>query len=240
MEYRKRIFERYASVFKPASARASDAEMDRWGGAYEVYLAGWLPTARGAAIADLGCGAGWLLRFLAGRGYRNLSGIDASAEQVALARAHAAEVEQGDLLAFLRARPATFDLLTAFDVIEHLTKDETLDFLDACHAALRPGGRLVLQTPNGESPFVGSVRYGDFTHETCFTPALLVQLLQLAGFEHAEVRECRPVVRGTASLVRAALWKALRWLILVWNLAETGARGSGVLTRVFLASATKR
>jgi hypothetical protein len=98
----------------------------------------------------------------------------------------------------------------------------------------------VLQTPNGESPFGGSVRYGDFTHETCFTPPLLGQLLELTGFGAAECRECRPVVRGAASLARSALWRALRQLLRIWNLAETGSAGSGILTRVFLASAVRR
>ena len=69
-------------------------------------------------------------------------------------------------MAFLHARPQRFDLVTGLDIVEHFTKDEVLDFLDACREALRPGGRLVLQTPNGESPFGGAVRYGDFTTVT--------------------------------------------------------------------------
>jgi SAM-dependent methyltransferase len=146
----------------------------------------------------------------------------------------------GDLLAFLRARPQRFDLLTGLDIVEHFTKDEVLEFLDACRGALRPGGRLVLQTPNGESPFGGAVRYGDFTHETCFTPALLAQLLELTGFTAVECRECHPVARGVVSLLRIALWRVIRQLLRLWNLAETGSAGSGVLTRVFLASARTR
>jgi 2-polyprenyl-3-methyl-5-hydroxy-6-metoxy-1,4-benzoquinol methylase len=239
VSYRERVFERYASVFKAGAAEAPTAAIDRWGDGYGVYLKGWLPESRDAAIADVACGPGWLLRFLARSGYTNLAGVDVSAEQVALARRHAPEVECGDVLAFLQKRPSGFDLVTGVDIIEHLTKDEVLDFLDACHGALRPGGRLVLQTPNGESPFFGAVRYGDFTHETCFTPTLLRQLLELAGFADVECRETGPVVRGAASLARAALWRGTRALLRLWNLAETGSPGSGVLTRVFLASAVR-
>jgi 2-polyprenyl-3-methyl-5-hydroxy-6-metoxy-1,4-benzoquinol methylase len=240
VSYRERIFERYASVFKAGSAEAPLEAVDRWGDAYAVYLAGWLPESPDAAIADVACGPGWLLRFLARRGYRSLAGVDVSAEQAALARRHAPGVECGDVLEFLRKRPASFDLITGIDIVEHFTKDEVLDFLDACHAALRPGGRLVLQTPNGESPFAGAVRYGDFTHETCFTPALLRQLLELSGFEGVECREAGPIPRGAASLVRVALWRVVRALLRLWNLAETGNAGSGTLTRVFLASAVRR
>lgn len=238
--YRQQIYQRYASVFKAGSAASDEAAIDRWGSSYDVYLAGWLPESRAAAICDVACGPGWLLRFFVRRGYRNVSGVDVSAEQVALAHRHTASVEAGDVLAFLRAHPERFDLLTGFDIVEHFTKDEVLDFLDACRGALRPGGRLVLQTPNGESPFGGSVRYGDFTHETCFTPPLLGQLLELTGFGAAACRECPPVVRGAASLARSALWCALRQLLRIWNLAETGSAGSGILTRVFLASAVRR
>ena len=239
-DYRQRIYARYASVFKAGSDSIDEAAIDRWGAAYDTYLAGWLPESRDAAIADLACGPGWLLRFFVRRGYRDVGGIDVSPEQVALARRHSPEVAAGDLLEFLRAHRDRFDLLTGFDIIEHLRKDEVLDFLEACHGALRPGGRLVLQTPNGESPFGGAVRYGDFTHETCFTPPLLGQLLALTGFAAAELRETRPVVRGAASLVRAALWSALRQALRLWNLAETGSPGSGILTRVFLVSALRR
>jgi 2-polyprenyl-3-methyl-5-hydroxy-6-metoxy-1,4-benzoquinol methylase len=238
--YRDQIYQRYASVFKASSAAVDDATIDRWGGSYDVYLGGWLPESREAKIGDVACGPGWLLRFFVRRGYGNVSGVDISAEQVELARRHTTRVERGDLLGFLRAHPESFDLLTGFDIVEHFTKDELLDFLDACHGALRPGGRLVLQTPNGESPFGGSVRYGDFTHETCFTPTLLGQLLELTGFGGVECRECGPIVRGAASLVRAALWRLIRLHLLLWNLAETGSTGSRVLTRVFLASALRR
>lgn len=239
-DYRQRIYERYASVFKAGSDAIDENAIDRWGSAYDAYLAGWLPASRDAAVLDVACGPGWLLRFFARRGYRNAHGVDVSPEQVALARRHCAHVEAGDLMAFLEAHPASFDLLTGFDIIEHLAKDEVLDFLDACHDALRPGGRLVLQTPNGESPFAGAVRYGDFTHETCFTPPLLGQLLALTGFCEPEYRESRPVARGAASLVRSVLWRVQRQLLRVWNLIETGSAGSGVLTRVFLVSALRR
>jgi 2-polyprenyl-3-methyl-5-hydroxy-6-metoxy-1,4-benzoquinol methylase len=240
VSYRERIFERYASVFKAGSGETPLAEIDRWGDGYGAYLSGWLPEPRDAAIADVACGPGWLLRFFARRGYENLAGVDGSAEQVALARRHAPGVECGDVIEFLRKRPGSFDLVTGIDIVEHLTKDEVLDFLDACHASLRSGGRLVLQTPNGASPFAGAVRYGDFTHETCFTPALLGQLLELAGFAQVECRETGPIARGAASLVRVALWRAIRALLRLWNLAETGSSGGPALTRVFLASAVRR
>ena len=62
-----------------------------------------------------------------------------------------------------------FDLITAFDVVEHLTRDELLEFLCLVHGRLKPRRSLILQLPNGDFPFVGSIFYGDATHETCLT-----------------------------------------------------------------------
>ena len=71
-DYRQRIYARYASVFKVGSEGAADAVIDRWGSAYDAYLAGWLPASQDAAIADLACGPGWLLRFFAKHGVKSV------------------------------------------------------------------------------------------------------------------------------------------------------------------------
>ena len=44
---------------------------------------------------------------------------------------------------------------------------------------------------------------------------------------------------GLRSAVRFIVWRLIRMGLLVWNLAETGQAGSGVLTRVFLISAVR-
>jgi SAM-dependent methyltransferase len=178
------------------------------------------------------------LYFFKSRGYINLDGVDLSAEQVRIAQAVVPGVVEGDGIAFLTARPATYDLITALDVIEHLTKSEVFAFLDACRCALRPGGRLILQTPNGDSPLIGSIRYGDFTHETCFNPHSLGWLLGLCGFSGVEARECGPRPTGVKSTVRVLLWNLLHAGIRAYNLVEMGSSGSRVYTRVFLISGT--
>lgn len=239
MTYRSRIYAKYASVAQGAELAPGLAEIDRWGTAYDAYLRGWLPSAVDAPIVDVACGYGRLLRFFTERGYTNVTGVDVSPEQVAIARRVHANVLQGDVIEFLEGRPGAFALITAFDVLEHLDKDEALRFLDACQGALQPGGHLVVQTPNADSPWGLSVRYGDFTHETCFTPSSLAWLLRLCGFQDVEPREQGPVPRGIASSVRWLLWQLLRLSMLARNLVETGSRGSGILTRVFIVRARR-
>jgi cyclopropane fatty-acyl-phospholipid synthase-like methyltransferase len=113
------------------------------------------------------------------------------------------------VLEFLARSRSRFDLVVALDLVEHLRKDEVLEFLDLCREALRARGRLVLQNPNGGSPWCGSNVHGDFTHETCFTPSSLRGLLLLAGFSDVKAREQGVVVRGGASAVRWVAWRLL-------------------------------
>jgi 2-polyprenyl-3-methyl-5-hydroxy-6-metoxy-1,4-benzoquinol methylase len=239
MDYRSRIYEKYSTHVHRKSEPVSLADADAWGEPYDTFLRGWLPANKDAAILDVACGYGRLLRFFAKRGYSRVTGIDISPEQVALAKQIHPDVVHTEALEFLQARPAGFDLITAFDLIEHLHKDEAIRFLDACHNALRPGGRLVLQTPNADSPCGTMHRYNDFTHEIGLNPNALSWLMGICGFKQFEAREQGPVPHGIASSIRFVLWKLLRLKILMEMLIETGSTGSGVTTRVFIASAVK-
>ncbi len=240
-DYRARIYERYASRFQSASETFDVGAARRWGRSYRHYLRGWLPADPDAPILDVACGGGRLLQFFRDGGYRDVHGVDVSPEQVALARQVTHNVVQADVLDYLAGQPARFDLITGLDIVEHFGKGETLRFLDLCYAALRPGGRLVLQTPNAESPWGTHHRYNDLTHELGFNPNALSRLLAMVGFETIEAREMGPVPFGYSfnSTLRWFVWQAIRAGLKVWNLAETGDAGSGVFTRVFLISAKR-
>lgn len=239
--YRQKIYGRYASSFRKVD-RKFNVAAKRWGKSYDYYFRGWLPQRKDAAILDLACGSGQLLYFFKQRGYMNVSGVDVSPEQVQIARQVIADVVEGDVLDFLKTHPESFDLITGLDIIEHFHKDEAIDFLDDCQAALKPGGRLILQTPNAESPWAGAVRYADFTHEVCFTPHLLTRLLAISGFDGAIVRETGPIPRGYsfAASVRYFAWQVIRLGLRVYNMVETGGGGSNVYTRVFLIRGAKK
>lgn len=211
------------------------------GKAYDYYLRGWLPANRQSPVLDAGCGDGKHLFFLTQRGFTNVTGVDASATQVAAAREIVPTVIQESAIDYLERQSASFGLILAVDIIEHLEKKEVLQFLDGCFKALKPGGRLIIQTPNGETPWGSVLRYSDFTHEVCLGPTSLGQILQVCGFEHSISRELGPVPWGysATSTVRYILWQAIRLGLKAWNVAETGTVGRGIWTRVFLASALK-
>ena len=194
-------------------------------------------------ILELGCGHGALIRFLNERGYGNVWGVDASREQVEEARRlGSGDVRQGDLLATLRSQAAASqDVVVAFDVIEHMRKEEVVEFVDEIARVLRPGGRWVIHSANAESPFGGRSFFGDFTHETFFTRVSIGQLLFCSGFEAVSCNEDAPVVHGVKSALRRAGWSLIRLILRLCVLIETGACDRAcIFSQNFLVVATKK
>jgi 2-polyprenyl-3-methyl-5-hydroxy-6-metoxy-1,4-benzoquinol methylase len=182
------------------------------------------PSQKDSAILDLGCGYGALMHVLNLAGYTNVRGIDASTGQVRAAqRLGVKNVEQGDLIAFLnRIDDNSLDVVVAFDVIEHFTKPELLAIIKKVRKILKPSGRWIIHTPNGESPFHGRVRYGDITHETIFTRSSLTQLLSAVGFRDINCFEDCPIPRNFKSLIRYLLWVVFRTGLVILAAIDTG------------------
>lgn len=238
--YRQLIYDKYASCFQDAEKTFNTIAADRWSRAYDYYLRQWLPDNKDANILDIACGGGLFLHFLKTRGYINITGVDISPEQVSLAKQVTENVIEGNVLEFLETTKEKYNLITGLDIIEHLQKDEVIRLLNSIHTALKPNGRLILQTPNADSPWGMMHRYWDFTHEICFNPNSLMKLLKLVAFQNIKFREAGPVVHGIISAVRYLIWQVIRTILKVWNLAEMGGCGSCIFTRIFLISGLKK
>jgi cyclopropane fatty-acyl-phospholipid synthase-like methyltransferase len=201
------------------------------------------PPNREAKILDLGCGSGTLLHFLLQAGYRELSGVDVSSDQVAAARELSIEgVREGDIGEILyRIDNESLDVVVTFDVIEHMTKPELLEFADEVYRILRKAGRWIIHAPNAASPFGSRVRYADWTHEQAFTKESLEQLLKAVGFEEVHCYEDHPIVHGMKSAIRWLIWKVVRGVLRVYWMAETGDIGQDcIFSQNLLAVATKK
>jgi SAM-dependent methyltransferase len=237
MSFRDDLYASY--TLHPSHATTADRVV--WDRVYAHYLRGWLPPDPGAPVLDLGCGDGKLLAFFGGQGLREVVGVDRSPEQVERSRrlAPGAEVLLGDVGEVLRQRPGHFAAIYCIDVLEHLTRDELLETLRLIFAALSPGGALIAQVPNADSPFHGAIRWGDLTHELAFTPEVLRHLFAATGFGRCDFREAGPVAKDWKGVVRVGLWKLLRLALRAWNTVEIGSAGSGVYTRVMLARAER-
>jgi len=140
-------------------------------------------------------------------------------------------------MTFLSSNLAVFDCLVSFDLIEHIEPGETLAFLRAVLAALRPGGRLILRTANGSGPLAGRVRFSDFTHAQAFTMSSISQVLRLAGFERIEVLPEGPRVHGLISAARWILWKGIDAALRFYLAVETGQLQREIFTQNLIAVA---
>jgi SAM-dependent methyltransferase len=232
-DYRRRFYEKYVSAFKGDLSKKADYAFSD--SKLLPILQPWLRSVdRSAPCVDLGCGHGNVLHALQTLGFTNLKGVDTSAEQVACARAVLPTVEVGDILPFLQHSPdAHYGVITLFDVIEHLTKDEILDVLGLVKMKLRRGGIFVAHCPNGDSPRAWGVFSSDFTHETVLSPTSAESICRLSGLVRFAAAEHLGASSGMAGKLRLVLWRLVRvWMLLV-NIIETGSGGSRVLTRNF-------
>jgi hypothetical protein len=131
-------------------------------------------------------------------------------------------------------------VIVLFDVIKNFTREEAVEVLDEINAALRPGGLLLLQLPNGDSPFSHAVFAGDVTHETLYTRGSLGHMLAIGGFDLTAIDEHSPEPLDFSSVTRWLGWRALRLIIALCHRIETAGVSSGVYTRVMRALAYKR
>lgn len=239
-DYRARILSRYVSTHESVSGAASG--LDRRRPFLDKLVAEHFPPDRNAAILDLGCGHGAIVWAARRAGYTNVTGVDASPEQVAMAKQLGVEgVREGDLMQALAEAPdASLDAIVLFDLYHYFTRGEQAWIADQVRRALKQGGRFILHIPNGEAIFAGRMRYWDFLADFSYTRASIGQLLRAYDFAEVRCFEDRPVPHGLKSVVRLVLWHMTRlWarLVLAAETGETG--GDAIFSQVMLVVARK-
>lgn len=146
-----------------------------------------LPSNRTGRIVDLGCGYGAFLLWMRGLGFTNMRGIDLSQEQVDLARELGLDcVEVEDLFTAL-SQEQHIELVTMFDVIEHLTRSEAINALTDIARVLAPGGTVILRTPNVDASLGSVLSYGDLTHELHLNKTSVMELFATLPFSSVQV-----------------------------------------------------
>ncbi len=232
-----RIYHSYPSVH--TGQRYGDLLPYKKGlGVFDWRLKGLLPEDRNAQCLDIACGAGMFLHYLKERGYSNITGVDISPEQVSLAKQVCDNVFECDINEFL-AIEKKYDLITIFSFIEHLKRDEAIELLDNVNRVLVPGGRVIIVTPNADSPFASHMRYGDITHEVIYNRGSLSSMLRACGFVNCRAFETGPVPHGLISGIRRVLWRIISCGLRAYRLIEGGSARGWIFTTEFIMAAEK-
>jgi SAM-dependent methyltransferase len=107
----------------------------------------WLPAKSGGRLLEIGCGAGENLAHLEKLGWQVL-GVEPDPKAAAVARSRGLAVIEVILHNSL-FEAESFDAIVMSHVIEHLKNPQ--EAINICHTLLRPGGRLVMLTPNTDA-----------------------------------------------------------------------------------------
>jgi len=166
--------------------------------------------ARGKRVLDAGCGAGYGSAELAGAAL-SVVGLDVAPDAIAYARAHYSfanlQFEEAPCGA-LPHTDASFDLVVAFEVIEHL--EDWRQFLGEVRRVLAPTGQFIVSTPNklyygesrgaaGANPFhAHEFEFDEFRTEL----AKVFPHISLFLENHVEGVVFRPVEAGDTAEVR--------------------------------------
>ncbi|MGH8290019.1 MAG: methyltransferase domain-containing protein [Steroidobacteraceae bacterium] len=144
-------------------------------------------------LLDIGCGRGEWLELLRDHGL-TATGIDVNRVFLDRCRELELDVVEQDALEFLRQRKAnSIGALTSFHLIEHLPNWKLVALLDEALRVLRPGGVLILETPNPRNLTVGACSfYLDPTHVRPLPPDYSRFIVEARGFVSVEVEELHP------------------------------------------------
>lgn len=163
---------------------------------------------------DLGCGWGNFSYYLKTRGFSHIVGVDFDPEQIALAsKVGINELHCTDVFRYIEEDERYYDLISAIDLVEHLKREDVLQFLALCRRRIKTKGMLVMRMPSADSPFAMYSRYNDLAHEFCYSTNLIFQLLLLNGFEQVSFIEefyGGPSRRMIARMARQILRNYLR------------------------------
>ncbi len=177
----------------------------------ELARAGVTPGSR---VVDVGCGSGEFPAMAAAAGYA-ACGIDVSEPSIEVARKlhRGVDFRVADASDLAVSELESFDVVTLWDVIEHVLRPH--EVIASAATLLRPGGLIVLGTPNGASiydrvadalyrvvPPIGKLmlmqRYSEW-HLQIWTARTLSRLLRDHGLETVFLRKHRELT-GTPSL----------------------------------------
>lgn len=171
-----------------ANFRGNRAEILGRLAVYLPFLRPFTQSGEGAELADLGCGRGEWLE-LTGENGMQAQGVDLDDGMLQECFSRGLSARNMDAIAFLRTLADDSQaVVSGFHIAEHLPFEVLQTLIAQVHRVLRPGGLLILETPNAENLDVGTLSFHmDPTHNKPLPPGLLSFLPRYHGFARCKV-----------------------------------------------------
>jgi 2-polyprenyl-3-methyl-5-hydroxy-6-metoxy-1,4-benzoquinol methylase len=157
----------------------------------------------GARLIDVGCGTGEFMLRMQRLGWE-VEGVEPDPDAVSVARSYGLRVTQGDVISS-SIPPDSADAVTLNHVIEHVP--DPVAVLRRSHNILKPGGRLVVSTPNADS--LGHALFGKSwfaleppRHTAIFGMSSMHGAMDAAGIAAFRISTTARGARGTWALSR--------------------------------------
>ena len=158
---------------------------------YKIYLPFILPLKEiypDGEVLDIGCGRGEWLELLK----ENIivaQGIELDEGMLKACNENNLNTLKGDGFAHLKTlKDESLTTISAFHIVEHIPFETLQSFVSEAHRVLKPGGLLIIETPNPENIQVGTeLFYLDPTHLKPIPSTLLSFVVDFYGFERSKV-----------------------------------------------------
>jgi len=151
---------------------------------YKPFVQPLIKIHKDDALAiDLGCGRGEWLGFLTDLGFI-CQGVDLDDGMLDECKKNGYNVRNMDALEAIQGLPdSSYSIISGFHIVEHIPFDILLQLVTESLRVLKPGGLLILETPNPENVSVGSnTFYLDPTHTKPIPNLLLSFVAEFAGY----------------------------------------------------------
>lgn len=170
-----------AALYHKFVSDTTDAGEDKWQ-YYDQFI------ASDQRLLEIGPGSGQFLVHVQGRGIEGF-GVDINSKAVEECKEKGLNVSCGDGLEILRySPPGMFDVVCAFQLIEHLDSESWISLVSEAYKHLKPEGTLILETLNPESLLVHYRWFPmDWTHKGLVHPDSLKLVAEGVGFNNVEI-----------------------------------------------------
>ena len=156
---------------------------------YVPVLCRHLPDWSGATFVDVGSGRGEWLDILKENGATDYVGVDLNQRQNEICEGFGHKTICGDCIEYLAALPeGSVDLISGFQIIEHLCMSDLMELLKQSYRVLKTGGMILFETQNPRNLIVGADTFFiDPSHKRVLEPRMVEFLAEWCGYRQVQI-----------------------------------------------------